>query len=100
MRAKCQELRRCRNGTGGVTKGGQCPWSQVRLCGGGRASLGYRPRLGSYTVIALEGAEQALLVDWHWSLIPRDLGPHRCLLCTCSLGSAMLGVRFPRSSAY
>lgn len=59
MRAKCQERRRRRNRTGGVAKGGQRPWSQVWLRGGGRTSLGYRPRLGSYTVIALEGAEQA-----------------------------------------
>lgn len=36
----CQELRRPKNRRGGKTKDGWCPWSQVRLHGGGQTSLG------------------------------------------------------------
>lgn len=59
-KAKCRKLRRCRNRRGGETKGGQCPWGQAGLCGGGRACLCLGPG-GAATVITFEGAKKAFV---------------------------------------
>lgn len=75
-KAKCRKLRRCGNRRGGETKGGQCPWGQAGLCGGGRACLGLGPS-GAATVITLEGTKQAFVDGLTLVITPGGLSPHR-----------------------